>query len=531
MIKGEVKIVLIDNYTDLASLGRPFAFCTSNKKFYFNDGDQWQCISRMTDLADFYTKDEVTVLLNSVGGSPDWSTVQNKPSTFPPSSHTHAQSEVTGLVTALGNKSDSTHNHDSAYEAKNANIQAHISSAHAPSNAQKNSDILKAEIEAVLTGAIPTHTHNYAAPSHSHAQSDVTGLTASLNAKEGTIAAGSTGQYYRGDKTFQTLDKTAVGLANVDNTSDTNKPVSTATQTALNGKEGSLAAGIAGQYYRGDKTWATHDKASVGLGNVDNTADSAKPVSTAAQTALNAKENSIAAGTTAQYYRGDKSWQALDKAAVGLANVDNVSDANKPISSATQTALNAKAPLASPTFTGTVSGITPAMVGLGNCDNVSDVNKPVSTATQNALNLKANLTSPAFTTPNLGVATGTSLAVTGVITSSGNGIGYTTGAGGTVIQATGKTTGVTLSKLCGTIQMAATALATQTTAAFVLTNTFIAATDTVIVYHSATGTMGAYNVAVTPAAGSATIHVRNIHTASLTEAIVLRFAVIKAVTA
>lgn len=44
-------------------------------------------------------------------------------------------------------------------EPANNNIQAHISSAHAPSNAQKNSDITKAEIEAKLTGTISTHTH------------------------------------------------------------------------------------------------------------------------------------------------------------------------------------------------------------------------------------------------------------------------------------------------------------------------------------------------------------------------------------
>lgn len=61
------------------------------------------------------------------------------------------------------------------------------------------------------------------------------------------------------------------------------------------------------------------------------------------QTALNAKEPSILSGTTAQYWRGDKSWQTLDKTAVGLENVDNTSDANKPVSTATQTALNAKA--------------------------------------------------------------------------------------------------------------------------------------------------------------------------------------------
>ena len=58
---------------------------------------------------------------------------------------------------------------------------------------------------------------------------------------------------------------------------------------------------------------------------------------------LASKENTITAGTTGQYYRGDKSWQTLDKSAVGLANVDNTSDANKPVSSATQTALNGKA--------------------------------------------------------------------------------------------------------------------------------------------------------------------------------------------
>jgi hypothetical protein len=49
------------------------------------------------------------------------------------------------------------------------------------------------------------------------------------------------------------------------------------------------------------------------------------------------------------------------------------------------------APLASPTFTGTVIGITKSMVALGNVDNTSDANKPVSTATQTALNLKVNI--------------------------------------------------------------------------------------------------------------------------------------------
>lgn len=80
----------------------------------------------------------------------------------------------------------------------------------------------------------------------------------------------------------------------------------------------------------------------------------------------------------------------LTKSDVGLSSVDNTSDTGKPVSTATQTALNLKANLASPTFTGTVAGITKTMVGLGNVDNTSDAGKPISTATQTALNLKAN---------------------------------------------------------------------------------------------------------------------------------------------
>jgi len=83
---------------------------------------------------------------------------------------------------------------------------------------------------------------------------------------------------------------------------------------------------------------------------------------------------------------------------VGLGNVNNTSDLNKPISTATQTALDLKATINNPTFTGTVSGVTKTMVGLGSVDNTSDANKPISTATQTALNLKANIASPSSIT-------------------------------------------------------------------------------------------------------------------------------------
>lgn len=92
-------------------------------------------------------------------GTTSWGGITDKPTTFTPSFHTHVISDTTGLQTAIDGKSDTSHNHDAAYEAINSNIQTHIASAHAPSDAQKNSDITKAEVEAKLTGEISSHTH------------------------------------------------------------------------------------------------------------------------------------------------------------------------------------------------------------------------------------------------------------------------------------------------------------------------------------------------------------------------------------
>ena len=109
--------------------------------------------------------------------------------------------------------------------------------------------------------------------------------------------------------------------------------------------------------------------------------------------------------------------------------------------------------------------------------------------------------------------------------------GYVTGTGGTVTQGTSKSTAVTLSKATGQITMNAAALAASTTVSFVLTNTLIAATDLLVLNHVSGGTAGAYTLNAQAAAGSATINVRNVSLGSLSEAIVIGFAVVKAVTA
>lgn len=174
-------------------------------------------------------------------------------------------------------------------------------------------------------------------------------------------------------------------------------------------------------------------------------------------------------------------------------------------------------------YTYDVAGSTTPGMRIAALDNSYSADFVVYTKIPNA---PGNALSERFRITNAGVGT-----LPGGLTCSGGGIGYATGAGGTVTQATSKSTGVTLSKLCGTITMNSAALAAATTVSFTLTNTFIAANDIVVIQHSSVGTLGAYNFAVTPAAGSASIAVRNVHTASLSEAIILRFIVVKAVVA
>lgn len=122
---------------------------------------------------------------------------------------------------------------------------------------------------------------------------------------------------------------------------------------------------------------------------------------------------SLAIGETdSTAYRGDRGKIAYDhtlviagnphgttKAHVGLGNADNTSDLSKPVSTATQAALDLKVNK-SDTYVKTVntqSGdvvLTKASISLGNVDNTSDLNKPISTATQAALDLKVTIPAP-----------------------------------------------------------------------------------------------------------------------------------------
>lgn len=279
-----------------------------------------------------------------------------------------------------------------------------------------------------------------------------------------------------------TLVKSDVGLGNVDNTADASKAVLSATKLTnsrtINGvsfdgtanisiydstKEPIITAGTTGDYYRGDKTWQPLNKSSVGLGNVNNTADADKPVSTATQTALNGKANASHTHTPANITQdaGNRFVTDIEKAAwnakqaalgytaentankgvangyCGLGSDGKINSTFLPAIAITNTfvcnsqaemlALTAEtgdvcarsdvsltyilqgtdpsilshwqqilAPTGTTGLVQSVNGMVGVVVieknhiGLENVDNTSDVNKPISTATQTALNNKVD---------------------------------------------------------------------------------------------------------------------------------------------
>jgi hypothetical protein len=119
-----------------------------------------------------------------------------------------------------------------------------------------------------------------------------------------------------------------------------------------------------------------------------------------------------------------------------------------------------------------------------------------------------------------------------VIVTNAAGLGYGTGAGGTVTQSTSKSTAVTLNKPCGQITMNNAALAANTNVNFVLNCSVAATSDIIVINHqSGAAAYGTYDVSArVSGAGFVTVSVYNKTAGSLSEAIILNFAVIKGAT-
>lgn len=193
--------------------------------------------------------------------------------------------------------------------------------------------------------------------------SKLSGIESGAQVNTVTSVAGKTGAV--------TLAKGDVGLSNVDNTSDAAKPISTATQTALNGKAGTAVATTSanGLMSSADKTKLN----GIASGATANTG-TVTSVSATVPTGLSVSGSPItSSGTLAITY------------AAGYQGY-TTAEASKLSGIAAGAQVNAVTSVAGKT--GAVT-LAKGDVGLGNVDNTSDANKPVSTATQNALNGKA----------------------------------------------------------------------------------------------------------------------------------------------
>ena len=204
------------------------------------------------------------------------------------------------------------------------------------------------------------------------------------------------------------LTKADIGLSNVNNTSDMDKPVSTAQQTALNLK---VDKSIKINGLNLNQNINLTNTNIIGIENVNNTSDMDKPISTAQQTALNLKVDK----TTKINNKNLSSDITLIKSDIGLDQVDNTSDLNKPISTAVQLILDnivnslnmsnlsfenmntsldtyvKKTTLINNYPLSTNINLIKSDIGLDQIDNTSDINKPISTLQQASLDLKENI--------------------------------------------------------------------------------------------------------------------------------------------
>lgn len=396
---------------------------------------------------------------------PAWTDVTSKPSTFPPDTHSHAIADTTGLQTALDAKApiaSPTFTGTVVTPALRVTTSAstgRILTSDGSGNATwiQNKPVFRDTAAnwapvTLVSAAIAQETDTGKVKI-----GDGTTVWTSLPyIKVGStdIADSTTDGRAILTATNYAAMKTALDLNNVSNTSDANKPVSTATQTQLDLKAPLASPTFTGTPVAPTATGGTNTTqiattafVQSGLSGKANTshthlwADITDKPSTFApsthshatsdvtglDTALSGKEPTITAGTSAQYYRGDKTMQTLDKAAVGLGNVTNESKStmfSSPAFTGTPTAptatagtnttqlattayvdtglgtkansththaqsdvtnlvsdLAAKAPLASPAFTGTPTGITKTHVGLGSVDNTSDATKNSASVT------------------------------------------------------------------------------------------------------------------------------------------------------
>ncbi len=250
--------------------------------------------------------------------------------------------------------------------------------------------------------------------------------------------------------------KTNLGLNNVDNTTDLNKPISTLTQVALNTKENTANKSTTTTLGTSDILFPTQKavktyvdaaiattaiadgsitdakivsvsaskitgvvpvanggtgastvaaaKTNLALNNVDNTTDVNKPISTLTQTALNTKENTAnksaitTLGTSDILFPTQKAVKTYVDAAIATTAIADGSITDAKIVGVSASKLTGVVPIANGGTAASTVAAAKTNLALNNVDNTTDLNKPISTLTGVALNAKENAANKSVTT-------------------------------------------------------------------------------------------------------------------------------------
>ena len=262
-------------------------------------GDEYPLYARWEDnsstvklTCDNYTVKTDYATTAGSANSVAWGNVSGKPSTFTPTSHTHTKSQITDFPTSLKNPTALT------VQGNGTTIATYDGSAAKTVNITKES----IGLGNVDNTADSAKNVRYAASAGAVAWGNVSG-------KPSTFPPSS-----------HTHSKSDVGLGNVDNTADSAKSVKYA---ASAGSAGSVAWGnVSGKPSTFTPTSHTHTKSQI----------TDFPTSLKNPTALTVQTN----GTTAATYDGSAAKTVnITKSSIGLGNVDNTADVNKSVKYAT----------------------------------------------------------------------------------------------------------------------------------------------------------------------------------------------------
>jgi len=301
--------------------------------------------------------------LATVATSGSYTDLSNIPSTFNPSAHTHVISDVTGLQTALDGKFDDPIGDTTQYIAGDGSLIAfpvagqagtlvrqvrnetgttltkgtviYLSGASGNKplalRAIANSEVSSDRTFGIVQSNISNNSNGYAVVS-----GDLGGLDTSLLTEgaivylSGTVAGGVTTT-----QPLSPLHSVTLGVVTRSHATQGQFDVSIQNGFEYSDLHDVLITSVANKdvavYESATGLWKNKQLTSTDIADFNTAADARVAAG------ITGKENTITAGTTSQYWRGDKSWQTLDKTAVSLGNVDNTSDATKNAASVTLT--------------------------------------------------------------------------------------------------------------------------------------------------------------------------------------------------